>query len=159
MVLAGGKGAKYRKPSPRDWSKTRQALFLETLGETCNVTAACRAAGISSAAVYRRRSIDAGFRSAWRDALTTAYRRLELVLLERAFDGTERTVFKKDGSEERIREYPNSIALQLLKMHKEAAAEGEQEHSPEAVEELRDKLRRKLKRLRARLIEEGEAAQ
>ena len=37
-------------------------------------------------------------------ALAGAYERFELVLLERFFNGTEKVVVRKDGSEERMRE-------------------------------------------------------
>ena len=77
------------------------------------------------------------------------------MLLERSFNGTEKVITRKDGSEERVREYPDNIAIQLLKMHKDTAEEAEREHSPAAVEELREKLRRKLARLKTRMIEEG----
>ena len=79
------------------------------------------------------------------------------MLLERSFNGTEKVITRKDGSEERVREYPNNIAIQLLKMHKDTAVEAEREHSSEAVAELREKLRRKLARLKERMIEEGRA--
>jgi hypothetical protein len=39
------------------------------------------------------------------EAIGAAYQRLEMVLLERAFAGTEKLVRRKDGSEERMVEY------------------------------------------------------
>jgi hypothetical protein len=38
---------------------------------------------------YRRRKADAAFRAGWLEAIGVAYQRLELVLLDRAFNGTE----------------------------------------------------------------------
>ena len=155
LVLQEGNQAKLRERTERDWNKPKEANFLTVLAETCNVTLACSEAGVSISAAYTRRKKNAAFRAAWGEAIAVAYRRLELMLLERSFNGTEKVVTRKDGSEERVREYPNAIALQLLKMHKDTAQEAEREHAPEAVAELREKLRRKLARLKARMIEEG----
>lgn len=155
LVLDGGRKAKVRKPSERSWTKSKKTEFLEVLAETCNVSEACRQAGGSTAAAYKLRQKDAAFRAAWREAIAIAYRRLELVLLERAFNGTDKIVTRKDGSEERVREYPNSIAVQLLKMHQATAEAADHHHSPQHIEEMREKLRRKLARLRQRMIDEG----
>lgn len=114
---------------------------------------------MSTSAVYKRRQRNAAFRAAWGEAIAVAYRRLELVLLERAFNGTDKVVTRKDGSEERVREYPNSIALQLLKMHKDTAEKAEREPAPGELEELRGKLQRKIERLRQRLLDEDAAGE
>ncbi len=155
LVLQEGDNAKIREATKRDWTKAKETDFLTALAETCNVTLACRDAGVSVAAAYARRKKNAAFRAAWLEAVSVAYRRLELMLLERSFNGTEKVITRRDGSEERVREYPNNIALALLKMHKDTAEAAEREHSPEAVAELREKLRRKLARLKTRMIEEG----
>ena len=57
-----------------------------------------------------------------------------------------------------MREYPNEIALQLLKMHKDAADEADYETAPGELEELRERLSGKVERLRKRLIAEDEGA-
>jgi hypothetical protein len=107
---------------------------------------------------YRRRKMDAAFRAEWVERIAIGYQRLEAVLLERAFNGTERVITKRDGSEERMLEYPNHIALQLLKMHRETAmeAETEAEMSPSEIDEIRERLVRKLQRMKKR-DEEQEA--
>ena len=155
LVLTEGAKAKKRRASKRDWTKAKEQQFLTVLAETCNVTLACAESGVSVSGAYVHRKKNAAFRAAWGEAIAVAYRRLELMLLERSFNGTEKVITRKDGSEERVREYPNNIAIQLLKMHKDTAVEAEREHSPEAVAELREKLRRKLARLKTRMIEEG----
>ena len=95
---------------------------------------------------------DAGFTQG--GDLAVAYRRLELMLLERSFNGTEKVITRKDGSEERVREYPNTLAVQLLKMHKDTAESSEREPGEGEMEELRAKLQGKVERLRARLLAE-----
>ena len=150
LMLVQGRTTQLRKPSSRNWSKAKEARFISALAETCNVTLAAAGAGVSVSHAYRRRKADAAFRSAWLEAIGTAYQRLELVLLERAFAGTEKLVRRKDGSEERMVEYPNQLALTLLKMHRDTAIEAATEIPPDDVEEIRERLLEKLERMRKR---------
>ena len=83
-------------------------------------------------------------------SIGAAYQKLELVLLERALNGTEKVVIKTDGREERMRKYPNAIALTLLRMHRDTAAEAQTEVPEEDAEEIRERLLEKLQRLRNR---------
>lgn len=131
--------------------------FLAVLSETCNVTLAAKEAGICLSYAYKKRASDAGFRAGWASALATAYRRLELVLLERAFNGTEKVVTRRDGSEERMREYSNQLGLSLLKMHRDSAVEADTEISAENADEVRERLVKKLRRLKERNDQENEA--
>jgi hypothetical protein len=147
LKLVGGEKTQLRKASSRDWSKTKERDFVSALAETCNVTRAA----------YRRRKADAGFRGAWLEAIGSAYQRLELVLLERAFVGTEKIVRRKDGSEERMVEYPNQLALTLLKMHRDTAMEASAEFAPDDIEEVRERVMAKLERLRRREQAVGDA--
>ena len=112
LVLVAGEKPQLRKASARDWSKAKAASFLGALAETCNVTEACRRSGVPMTVAYRRRKSDAAFRTGWLEAIGAAYRRLELVLLDRAFNGTEK-VKRHDGSEERMLEYSNQLGRRL----------------------------------------------
>ena len=150
LMLVVGEKSQLRKASNRDWSKAKEQVFLTVLAETCNVTCAAAEAGVSVSAAYRRRKADAGFRAAWLEAIGSAYQRLELVLLERAFAGTEKIVRRKDGSEERMVEYPNQLALTLLKMHRDTAMEASADFAPDDIEEVRQRVIAKLERLRRR---------
>jgi hypothetical protein len=88
-----------------------------------------------------------------------AYQRLELVLLDRAFNGTEKLVKRRDGSEERMLEYSNQLGLTLLKMHRDSAIEASTELPPEDVDEIRERIIKKLQRLKKRQQEEDSAAE
>ena len=145
-----------KKKAPRDWSKAKAARFLKVLGDTCNVSEACRRSRVPMTVAYRRRKMDAGFRAEWAEMIAIGYQRLEAVLLERAFNGTEKVITKRDGSEERMREYPNQLGLMLLKMHRETAMEANSEMPAEDVGEIRERLVKKLQRLKKR-DEEQEA--
>jgi tyrosyl-tRNA synthetase len=154
-LVAAGK-PQMRKSAKRDWSKDKASEFLAVLAETCNVSEACRRSRVPMTVAYRRRKIDAAFRAAWAQQIAIGYQRLEAVLLERAFHGTERVFTRKDGGEERVREYPNQIALRLLQMHRDTAIEAETEMAPDEIDEIRERLVKKLQRLKRR-DEEQEA--
>ena len=104
----------------------------------------------SSAHAYRKRKIDAGFRAGWMEAIGVAYQRLELVLLDRAFNGRRegrhapRRVRRADG---RI---STPLALSLLKMHRDTAVEANAEVAEDDVNEIRRRLIGKLERLKKR---------
>ena len=156
LTLVAAARPQLKKRAARDWSKAKAEKFLGVLAETCNVSEACRRSGVPMTVAYRRRKMDAGFRAGWDEAIAVAYRRLELVLLDRAFNGTEKVTIRRDGSEERMREYPNHIALRLLQMHRDTAIEADSEQPAEDVDEIRARLVRKLQRLKKR-DEEQEA--
>ena len=154
LTLVPGARPQLRKRHPRDWSKAKAVNFLSVLAATCNVSEACRRSGVPMTVAYRQRKKDAAFRAGWLDAIAVGYSKLEMVLLDRAFNGTEKIVTKKDGSEERMLEYPNHIGLQLLKMHRETAIEADHEMAPHEIDEIRERLVRKLQRLKKRDEEE-----
>jgi hypothetical protein len=59
-----------------------QATFLRSLRHNPNVTAACRAAGVSRFTAYKHREDDETFAAKWEDALNASVDRCE----EKAFD-------------------------------------------------------------------------
>ena len=65
-------------------------LFLTTLRETCNVSAACRAANIGRRTAYDWRNADAEFSAAWEEAEEEAVDKLEEVARNRAIDSSDR---------------------------------------------------------------------
>ena len=149
MVLIGGRKPHLRKATRKNWSKAKEQTFLSTLAETCNVTRACAAAGVGVTSVYRRKKENAGFRAAWLTAISIAYQQLELVLLERAFNGTEKLVRVRAGDATTMREYSNTLGVSLLKMHRDTA-DAEFELPPDEIEEIRERLIRKLERMKER---------
>ena len=157
MELIGGRRPKLKKPSRRGLTAAKKEIFFETLATTCNVAAAVRAARIGTTTVYRERQKSAEFRTRWASAVRESYAHLELMLLERAMNGTVRTVTRADGSVERIHEYPNSVALTLLRSHRDTAEAEAVRHEPEDVEEIRDRLARRIEKLRARIEREAAA--
>ena len=151
FVLQAGTKPKMRKQGKRDWNAAKEEAYVNTLAETCNFTAAAAAVGVSTGSAWKRRKTNAAFRASCRDAVAAGYQRLELALLDRALNGSEKIVTRKDGSEERVREYPNAVALTLLRLHRETATEAMSEPEPTDIEEVRERLFNKLQRLRKRM--------
>lgn len=86
--------------------------------------------------------------------LRERYERLELALLDRVSRGIEKIVRRKDGSEERTIEYPDQLAVALLKMHRAATANAGSTAPAADVEEVRERLLKKFERLQKRLGKE-----
>lgn len=147
LVLVAGLQPQMRKAASRSWTRAKEETFLTTLAQTCNVTRACEAAGVGVTSVYRRKKENAAFRASWLGAIAVAYQQLELVLLERAFNGTEKVVKLGPGDAKVMREYSNSLAIALLKMHRDTASDAEFEIAPDEIEEVRERLMQKLRRL------------
>ena len=58
LVLQAGRGGRAplkRKPVKRDWTKAKEAKFIEQLAVTCNVTLAAELAKVGNSTVYSRR--------------------------------------------------------------------------------------------------------
>jgi hypothetical protein len=159
LVLIGGGKPKMRRASRRDWTRAKEQTYVEALAETCNYAAAAAAAGVSVRGARERRKRNARFRASCAEAIAAAYQRLEMAILERCLNGCEKIIVRKDGSEERIREYPNAVALTLLRMHRETAAEAMRDPDPAQLEEARERLFQKLQRLRKRLDSKGSDSQ
>lgn len=148
--MRGGK-PKMRRPGKRDWTAAKEEAYVNALAETCNLTIAAAKAGVSVSSARERRKTNARFRAGCAEAVAFGYHRLELATLERALNGTEKIIIRKDGSEERIREYPLAVALTLLRMHRETAAEAVNEPDEQDIEQVRERIFEKLQRLRKRL--------
>lgn len=72
----------------RDWTKT----FIKALGNSGNVTIACKAAVIDRVTAYTKRKADPEFRDRWRVALNEAAELLEAEARRRAEHGVDEPV-------------------------------------------------------------------
>ncbi|HEU0311401.1 MAG TPA: hypothetical protein VFR36_09310 [Sphingomicrobium sp.] len=146
LVLEGGKRLRQVNRSHRSWTTARQRAFLEALATSCNVKLAAQMAGVSTSQAYVRRGKDATFRAGWDQALATGYAQLEMMMLERALHGVEKTVIARDGTTTVMREYSDRVGLALLRMHRDSAmlaseAGGHEEYR-EACDRIIDRLER-----------------
>ncbi len=69
--------------------KKQRDLFLAALGESPNVTEACRVAGIARKTAYAWRNKYAEFAEAWRESLAASIDELEQEAFRRANDGSD----------------------------------------------------------------------
>jgi hypothetical protein len=147
-------GSQFGKPQIRkrtrgSWTVNKEDQFLLELGMTCNVTASARVVRMSARSAYHRRAKHPSFRAAWAIAVNEGYERLELCLLERAIGGKRKPVWylgKRVGS---VRDYPDSVALGLLKHHRTLAKAAAPAMSADEIDEERSKLLKRLKLIRA----------
>src|SRR3954467_2858414 len=98
MSVVAANKPQLKKRAKRDWSKAKASAFLNVLAETCNVSKPFRRSRVPMTVAYSRRKMDAELRAEWIQTIGAAFVKLELVLLERAFNGTEKVVRRKDGS-------------------------------------------------------------
>ena len=139
-------GPQKRAGRPSEWTQALADKFVEVLADSCNVTLAARAINRSISNVYKHRVKDAAFRQAWDQALAMGYSRLEMMMLERALHGVEKTVTLRNGESRIMREYNDRVALALLRHHRDAVgmieAEVDENEYREACERIIDKLGR-----------------
>ena len=147
LVVVGRDKAQLREASPQSITEEQIETFFSELADTCNVVRSAKAAGFSANWAYRKRKADAGFRAGWARAVAEGYAKLELVLLDRAMNGMVKRV-PSGGTEKRIREYPNQLAMALLKRHSETAGAIDNMLSEEEAEEVRERILAKLARKR-----------
>ena len=143
LIVGGKNRAQLREASPQTITDEQIEIFFSELAETCNVVRSAKAAGFTANWAYRKRKMDAGFRAGWARAIAEGYAKLELVLLDRAMNGTIKRV-PSGGSEKRIREYPNQLAMALLKRHSDMAGSIDNMLSEEEAEEVRERILAKL---------------
>ena len=107
---------------------TWHAAFLAELADSCNVTGAARAAGISREAAYEHRKGDPAFAAAWEDAIEQAIEKLEHAARQRALTVSD------------------TLAIFLLKAHRPkvyrenqaAGTEDDPVHHKHSVEYIND---------------------
>lgn len=94
-----------------DW----RAVFIATLADTGNVSAAAQAAGVGRRTVYEHYDKEPDLKAAWDEAVDVAADGMEEEAHRRAVKGTLRPVYqggKKVGS---IREYSDTLLIFMLK--------------------------------------------
>lgn len=143
-------GVQLREERAGAFTVAKERRFLEALACSGNVSAALRAAGVSSTALYNRRRRVPSFQGAWDAALNEGYSKLEADLLARALgnddgrEGAERTELVK---------MPDAVKLALLKAHgaRVAAVRATLVERAEDIETLRARIIARLDRLAMKL--------
>jgi hypothetical protein len=117
LVVKGTNGRRVQIARARlkQWTPRAERVFLERLGETANVKAACAAAGLTPASAYMHRHRWMDFARRWDEVLDETMIRLEGALLERGGNLFSEAEAPIDGP---IREMTASEAIYMLEMHK-----------------------------------------
>lgn len=104
----------------RRTSRTNRAreMFISVLSESCNVSEACRAAGIGRTTAYEWRRDDLTFAAQWDEAEEEAADRLEREAWRRAVDGTDKPVTHQGVITATYKEYSDRMLEILLKAHR-----------------------------------------
>jgi len=74
------------------WSKGRKQAFLATLAESCDLGAACSAAGLDWIGICQLRAMDPQFAADWDAVIDALYARLEAAALREAGAAGDRAV-------------------------------------------------------------------
>lgn len=101
------------------WTAARQVAFVQVLAETANVSAACRAVGMSrrsAYALYNRREAQS-FRQAWDIAIEQGTRCLADAALERALNGVVQPIFYQGEQIGEKRVFNEAMTKFLLRCH------------------------------------------
>jgi hypothetical protein len=155
LVIGGHRSQPQRRAGRRsDWTQAKADKFIEVLADSCNVSLAARAIKRSVANVYIQRTKDARFRAQWDQALAIGYARLEMMMLERALHGVEKVIVLKSGETKVMREYPDRVALALLRMHRESVGFINEGVDDDDYQEACERIIARLERLRERDEEE-----
>jgi hypothetical protein len=133
------------KPSKAKWTK----IFLTQLAVSSNVSAAAKAAGVSTFVVYETRRGDAEFNRAWRMALCEGYDALEMALLQRLREGE---IKPAANAKKGVRSYDNANALRLLAAHRDTVAKERAVREEEDADAVLASLNAKLDRMRERWL-------
>lgn len=80
----GGKRVQIARARLKQWTPRVEARFLQALGATCNVKAACAEVGMSAAGAYAHRKRWPLFAELWKQAIAEGYARIEIALLDNA---------------------------------------------------------------------------
>ena len=104
-----------RRRSKARFTKEKRKQFLEVLGETANITDACRDCGVCRSTVYQWRDKDVDFAAAWAAAIERGTDALEDEAVRRALEGRVEPVFYQGAECGRVRKYSDSLLMFLLR--------------------------------------------
>ena len=156
-IARGRKGAQVQRERAGSWDKATRGAFLAHLSVTLNVSASCRKVKRCPQGLYKLKKRDAGFRTDMSQVIADAYEQMELKYLERGVHGSKRPVFQGGAKVGEIIEYPDRVALTLLRAHRETAiaARLEVEARKDELALAKIRLAEKLSEMNRRMGGEG----
>lgn len=145
-IRASGKdGPQIVHSTGKRWTDEAEAVFLDHLAASCNITQSAKAAGFSATLMFQKRRADPAFAARCQAALEQGYVRIEAALVRRAVEALEG--FAPDGDTP-IPEMTVRDALSILGHHR-ARVEGgprsrRQWARPRTLEEVSESILAKL---------------
>lgn len=138
----------------------RKLEFLKQLAISTHVQASATLADVAVSTVYHWRNSDPQFRAEWLKALAAGYELLELEMLDRARNGSERKIFYHGSHIATVREYDDAMAFRLLHAHKEMVARTRAIQAERQIElgDVRARLDEKLEAMRRRMLDQDRLA-
>jgi hypothetical protein len=148
-----------RKAKIKRWNEKRKQTFLAKLAETANVRSSAKEVGLSKTAAYDLKQRDPVFAEAWRDALEIGFSELEMALLRRGLEGSEREERMELGKEKELKYVKTTRSftfvgpLRLLMAHREEVMAHRQARAQPDISSMSatDRARAWLDEIRARL--------
>lgn len=127
------------------WTAQSEAVFLDHLAATCNVTASAAAAGFSKVTVYNHQRSDPAFMERWEWALAQGYVRIEMRLVQTTGDAL-------DGIPDPNSPFPPMTikdAIAVLQLHRARVKDDGARHPgrrgrPRSLDEMRASIIAKL---------------
>ncbi len=149
---------KKAKGPEKKFGATAQRAFLSHLGQTANVTASAKFAGITTSPVYDLRRKSEEFRMRWYDALSEGYARLEANLLAEALAPASGNI--KDSTF-KLRQMKIRLGTGLLAAHR-ASVRGTAPTAPQRSrdpKEVKIRLEARFAAMHKRLNDDGTSKQ
>ncbi len=146
FAVRGGKdGVQVIRSKGERWTDEAEAMFLDHLAASCNVTASAEAAGFTNYSAYKRRRTDPAFAQAWQAALEQGYARIEMALVRRAGEALDGLPPDPDTP---IPVMTVSEAISILGRHRNSVEGGPRSRRqwarPRSLDEMRDSILAKL---------------
>lgn len=110
----------------------KREKFLDGFGKSCNVSKACKLAGIARNSAYLWRDDDKVFATKWNKAIEQAADLLEEEAIRRAKDGVKKPVYQGGRLVGYVTEYSDTLLIFLLKGAKPQKYAERKEHKHEA---------------------------
>ena len=142
----------------KKFGATAQQVFLLHLGQTANVTASAKMAGVTTSPIYTLRRKSDDFRARWFGALCEGYARLEANLLAEALAPASGNL--KDSTF-KLRQMKTRLGTNLLAAHR-ASVRGAAPTAPQRSrdpKEVKLRLEARFSAMRKRLSDDGTSDQ
>jgi hypothetical protein len=136
-------GPQHIRVSDKKWTPEAEAVFLDHLGASCNVTWSAAQAGFTEMTAYYHRRRDPGFARAWQEALATGKARIEMELVRTAIDYL---TGRETASARPIKDMTVKDALNIVAAHRRTVEAGAPARwtRPRTLDEMRESILRKL---------------